>query len=418
VIVIAESTLAYLEVAPRIRADDLLLAEPVTSSALFNAINSVVAKRDGGHARLLQTTNFDESFALWLSGVRILVVDDSSINLEVARRVLERQGARVETCADGLAAVSYVEDHAPELDIILMDVQMPVLDGNAAAKRIREELKVTGLPILALTAGALVGERQRCLESGMNDVVTKPFDPQSLIRKVRELVEEARGAALPVVVMAPSPPILNDSGIPGSLDALVVQQMFGDDDELFRNLLQRILRDFADLSLPPTLLPEDEASMALLRERLHKLKGSSGMIGAANVARFAGAFETALYEKAAAPRLQQISARLAAALTTLAEESRLYFGGPWQAQGAAHAEIDTPPNLCIEDLDELRILLESQNLSAMDKFSEIAAALRKQSGQEKFDRLAQAVEELNFSFAAQLLSEETWDVPSIKDATA
>jgi PAS domain S-box-containing protein len=417
VIVIAESTLAYLEMAPRIRADDLLLAEPVTSSALFNAVNSVVAKRDGGHARLLQTTNFDESFALWLSGVRILVADDSSINLEVARRVLERQGATVKTCADGLAAVAYVEDHAHELDIILMDVQMPVLDGNAAAKRIREELKLTSLPILALTAGALVGERQRCLESGMNDVVTKPFDPQSLIRKVRELVEEARGAALAVVVVAPSPPILNDAGIPGSLDAHVVQQMFGDDVELFRNLLQRLLRDFAELSLPMTLLPEDEGSMVLLRERLHKLKGSSGMIGAANVARLAGAFETALHEMAAPARLQQISARLAAALTTLAEESRLYFRGLLQPRGSAPAQGDTGTIICIEDLEELRILLETQNLSAMDKFSEISASLRKHSSQAAFDRLAQAVEELNFSLAAQLLSAETWDVPSIRDAT-
>jgi PAS domain S-box-containing protein len=408
IILIAESTHAYLEHAPRVTNGDLLLAEPVTSSALFNAVNLVVSKRDGGHERLLQATNLDESFALWLSGVRILVADDSSINLEVARRVLERQGAHVDTCADGLAAVAYVQDHAHELDIVLMDVQMPVLDGNAAAKRIRDELKLTSLPILALTAGALSGERQRCLESGMNDVVTKPFDPQSLIRKVRGLVEEARGAALPVVVVAQSPAILNDHGIPASLDAGVVQQMFGEDVALFRKLLERLVRDFADLSLPNPF-PEDEGSMALLRERVHKLKGSSGMMGARNVARVAGALEAALNENAAADRIREFLACLAAALTTLGEECRVYFQGLEATSSNPPVKDDQRQRICREELDELKQLLETQNLSAMDKFADMAAHLREQLSQAVFDRLAESVEELNFGAAAQVLSAATRD---------
>jgi len=143
-----------------------MLVRPLTSSALFNAVNAAVSKQPDSLERVLQSTNFDELRAQWLAGVRVLVVDDSDINLEVAQRILEKQGAIVTTCSDGLAALEHVRAHHQTLDVVLMDVQMPTLDGNEATRRIRGELQLMTLPIVALTAGALVGERQRALEAG------------------------------------------------------------------------------------------------------------------------------------------------------------------------------------------------------------------------------------------------------------
>src|SRR5450631_3539674 len=205
VIVVADSADSSLEHKRRMRADDGLLVRPVTSSALFNAINFAVSRQPDSHVRVFESTNFDELHAQWLSGVRVLVVDDSDINLEVAQRILERQGALVATCSNGEAALAYVRDHHQELDLVLMDVQMPVIDGNEATRRIRHELQLPALPVVALTAGALVGERQRSLEAGMNDFVSKPFDPQALIRKVRRLVELARGEPIPMVILDTQP---------------------------------------------------------------------------------------------------------------------------------------------------------------------------------------------------------------------
>src|ERR1700732_5032129 len=112
--------------------------------------------------------------------------------------------------------------------------------------RIRSELKVATLPVVALTAGALVGERQRSLEAGMNDFISKPFDPQALIRKVRRLVEQARGAPIAMVVLDTEPSRHAAEGlIMSSIDAGVVQQMFGDDLTMFKSLLARMLRDFS-----------------------------------------------------------------------------------------------------------------------------------------------------------------------------
>src|ERR1700730_12880167 len=169
---------------PLKRTTDVLLVRPVASSTLFNAVNAAVSRRHDGHERIFQSINFDLLHAQWLAGVRVLVVDDSDINLEVARGILEKQGATVTTCTDGGAALEHVRAHHEQLDVVLMDVQMPVLDGNEATRRIRGELQLHTLPIVALTAGALGGERQRSLEAGMNDFVSKPFDSASLFRHV------------------------------------------------------------------------------------------------------------------------------------------------------------------------------------------------------------------------------------------
>jgi signal transduction histidine kinase len=123
-----------------------------------------------------------------LDGLRALVVDDSELNQEIVRRILEGQGAIVTCCSDGASAVELLRADERQFDIVLMDVQMPVLDGNEATRRIRHELGLATLPIIGLTAGALLSDRDRSLKAGMNDLVGKPFDTQVLFRKVRMLV--------------------------------------------------------------------------------------------------------------------------------------------------------------------------------------------------------------------------------------
>jgi CheY-like chemotaxis protein/two-component sensor histidine kinase len=126
-----------------------------------------------------------------LTGVRVLVVDDCDIVLGLVRRILEDRGAIVACRSDGDAALEYVDAHRGQLDIVLIDVQMPMLDGNAATRRIRGDLGLKTLPIIGMTAGALLDERQHALDAGMNDVITKPFDPELMLSAVRFLVGHA-----------------------------------------------------------------------------------------------------------------------------------------------------------------------------------------------------------------------------------
>ncbi len=125
-----------------------------------------------------------------LAGVRILVVDDNEFNREIAQGILVNEGAVVMTRSDGIEALEQLRATAHAFDIVLMDVQMPRMDGNEATSRIRGELGLNDLPVIALTAGALVAERQRSLDAGISDFVSKPFDPDTLVRLVRRHVDE------------------------------------------------------------------------------------------------------------------------------------------------------------------------------------------------------------------------------------
>ena len=402
VIVVAESEDSYLRHKQLMREPDVLLVRPVTSSALFNAINLAVSRRPNCNDRVFESTNFDELHAQWLSGVRVLVVDDSDINLEVAQRILERQGARVTTCSDGASALATLRTHHEEIDVVLMDVQMPFVDGNEATRRIRGELRLTALPIVALTAGALVGERQRSLDAGMNDFISKPFDPQVLIRKVRRLVETARGEPIPMVFddkKAESDH--NDRPFMRSIDAAVVQQMFGDDLSLFKSLLARMLRDYAEFTLPQAVALTDEPACQLLRGRAHKLKGSAGMIGATTVMRLAGAVERALQENRSADVVDGILRKLAAALCTLREESKTVL----DEKSAGSVTTDRAALIAVspDDLVDLGTLLETQNLAAVEKFCALAPALEGMLEAGCFERLRDAVENLDFQLGADLL---------------
>jgi len=121
-----------------------------------------------------------------LTGFRVLVVEDNEINLRVTREILLKSGMNVSEARDGAQAIELLRGGG--FDIVLMDCQMPVLDGYSATSYIRNELALKELPIIALTAHALTGERERCLEAGMNDYLPKPFKMSELLSLVRRFL--------------------------------------------------------------------------------------------------------------------------------------------------------------------------------------------------------------------------------------
>jgi PAS domain S-box-containing protein len=182
-----------------------------------------------------------------LAGVRVLLTDDSDINLEVGRRILEREGAEVCLAHDGREAVERLRAR-PDVDLVLLDVQMPVLDGYAATRLIRAELGLTQLPIIALTASALTTEQARAREAGMDDFLSKPFDADVLVRRMRRhLFAEAPHTPPPATESAPTAaPGAAAGGWPrvDGIDAVDVSQRLGGDAELFVLLLGVFLGEF------------------------------------------------------------------------------------------------------------------------------------------------------------------------------
>jgi CheY-like chemotaxis protein len=122
-----------------------------------------------------------------LEGLRLLVVEDNKINQMVAKGLLSKEGADITMADNGELGVAAVAGAVVPFDAVLMDVQMPVMDGYTATRKIREELALTALPIIAMTANAMASDREACLQAGMDDHVGKPFNLDQLVATLQRL---------------------------------------------------------------------------------------------------------------------------------------------------------------------------------------------------------------------------------------
>ncbi|MDO8285695.1 MAG: CHASE domain-containing protein [Rhodoferax sp.] len=157
------------------------LVKPVTASMLFDAVVDAKAAARAAAQGQNPTAPTASIKPKRLQGLHILVVEDNKINQMVAKGLLAQEGATVTLADDGQLGVAAVAAGQPAFDAVLMDVQMPVMDGYAATRAIRQELGLTALPIIAKTANAMASDRAACLAAGMNDHVGKPFELDHLV---------------------------------------------------------------------------------------------------------------------------------------------------------------------------------------------------------------------------------------------
>ncbi|WP_250656165.1 hybrid sensor histidine kinase/response regulator [Alkalimarinus coralli] len=161
------------------------LTKPVKNSVLFDSVASTLVGK-APHENSIQSSydaaHKTDQAAEDIQGARILVTDDILVNREIAETLLSDSGFDVTTAVNGQEAVDAVETGT--FDLVLMDVQMPVMDGYEAARTIRKNPKHKDLPILAMTANAMVGDKEKCLDAGMNDHISKPIDLERMLSKI------------------------------------------------------------------------------------------------------------------------------------------------------------------------------------------------------------------------------------------
>ena len=335
-----------------------------------------------------------------LPGVRVLLVDDSDINLEVTRRILEAEGARVRVASNGQLAVDLLESEPDAVDIVLMDVQMPVLDGYDATRRIRGELGLQALPIIALTAGALSSERQRSAAAGMDDYIVKPFDAQQLMRSVLRHVQPSGSQRARIPVASPNAATQPHAPWPeiDGIDSEDARERLNNDFELFRSMLKRLLGEFADVALPEQVA--DAGILATHAGRMHKLRGSAGLLGAKSIQRLAGEAEAACVGGDVA-----LAAPLAVDLASELHRIRQSAEPAFQSRQAPAEEalVQGEGPLEMDALAELVGLLRQQRLSAMDRFKALSPQLRGHLSQGEYERLEEHLDSLRFSDAADIL---------------
>ncbi len=223
--------------------------------------------------------------SLRLSGLRCLVVDDSRMNRDVVQRMLMLEGAHAVLAADGQQALQYLTPPNAAFDAVLMDVQMPVMDGLAATRAIREKLGLVDLPIIALTAGVFSEQRRQVLEAGANDFLAKPVDLDEL---VAVLIRHAGCRSCPRDAAAPA----HGTTIPriAGVDSEQALLMLGGDHDLFRKLLQRFVSDFS-ATAPEVRENLNRGDRPRAAELLHRFRGAASYIGARDAAQAAETLE-------------------------------------------------------------------------------------------------------------------------------
>jgi CheY-like chemotaxis protein len=388
---------------------DHVLTKPLVPAALFNAVNQSLARRHGSTDRLLQSTRMDGSDTLWLADLRVLLVDDCDINLEVAKRLLEHRGARVRTCTGGHEALDCLRSAPADFDAVLMDVRMPDMDGLEVTRRLRSELGLVTLPVIALTAVALVEKRRRALDAGMQGFLSKPLDPVQLVRVLRGCVETARGTVLPVSGQGPRLDAVPVAWpLVGGIDADDVAARLGHDVALFSLLLRQLLREFQDLVSPPEPALASAEQRQALAARMHKLRGSAGTLGARDLHQLAEVAETSLQafgDSRASAAVHCVSQ----ALVRLAEQSADVLAAAHRSAPAAGSGASGPaPATAWAAPDKVRGLLrqlKSQDLAAIDSFKDLLPGLSEVLGAQATDRLSAAMDALDFAQVIELLGE-------------
>ena len=295
ILMVTAYVLEELKAQPGIEAVDGLLNKPVTPSTLYDAVSKLLKQPAAAAGNALSAQTFVSSQAI--SGTRILIVDDSAINLEVAKRILEAEGALVSLARDGQEALDWLSAH-DEVDVVLMDVQMPRLDGYAATREIRRYPQWKTLPIIALTAGAFKNLEDAALNAGMNDFIAKPFDVNVLLQKIRHWGGATKHSAdaIRVSTPAPEPTVTHEQtgifpDLPGMDISLGIK--LWQDVPLYQAYLSQFVAQYQSIGdeLIGLLRQGQLDAVAAL---VHKIKGSAANLALKAVAEESFAVEVAL----------------------------------------------------------------------------------------------------------------------------
>jgi signal transduction histidine kinase/DNA-binding response OmpR family regulator len=292
---------------------DGILAKPFQQSKLLDAVSKVSGRSvlSSGRFKII-SQQLNPELISHIHGSRLLLVEDNEINRQVAQEMLEGFGLDVTTAENGEEAIALLE--AEEFDGVLMDMQMPVMDGVTATRIIRKNPKFSGLPIIALTANVMVSEQNEFLEAGITDYIAKPIDPDRMVTTLAKWVRPTRTR-----VSTPVGQTVQESGseplpdLPGVNVAESVRRM-GGNTALYCALLDkfRVKERNIVTTIRETLAADDQKTA----ERLaHTLRGIAGTLGAKSLQDLAASLENCIH-KAELGEVDSLLARIDQELAT------------------------------------------------------------------------------------------------------
>ncbi|MGL4809064.1 MAG: response regulator, partial [Giesbergeria sp.] len=275
-----------------------VLIKPVSASVMFDTLMQVLGRPQLGGSVARPEPGDPQARCPALPGVRLLVAEDNELNQQVALELLRETGAQVDLARDGQEALALVARH--RYDLVLMDMQMPVLDGLEATRQLRAQPALVHLPIVAMTANAMDADRQRCLDAGMNDHLAKPVVPERLWAVLQRWCGTSACGAVGAAPQARGQMPLSKQGatvvlptpLPGLDQSAGLRNALGR-PAFYAEVLQRFAAHHAD-SAQRMAQALAEARLDILLRDAHTLRGLAGTIGATALQDAAARLEEAL----------------------------------------------------------------------------------------------------------------------------
>jgi len=377
------------------------LLKPVSPSVLFDTLMSFFGVTGEERPASVGRKSRDSLLA---RGIRVLLVEDNDVNQQVATELLESEGASVTVANDGVQAVKILtEGNQPApFDVVLMDLQMPEMDGLTATRILRTKPELQQLPIIAMTAHAMVDEVQRCLEAGMNDHVGKPIDPEAFFAALARWTNarEKKGAR----DLASTAIAQHEITVPEieGVDVAAGLQRVAGNRLLFRDLLaQFVAKQKSACEQITSALQSGDRYQA---ERLtHSLKGAAGNLGVNQIFHSAGSLERAIHESldGVEGMVEELAVVLRRQVQNIDEGLRI--GAPIVGKQVAARPVD--PVAVSVAVASLRELLKASDADAPEAYAHLAEIVRGAVDSSRLDALGISVNAFDFERALGELDE-------------
>jgi len=375
-----------------------VLIKPVTPSMLFDSVVQALGMEERTGARADVGTSRGFNFES-IRGARVLLVEDNEFNQEVATGLLEGAPVMVSVADNGEIAIRMLNENS--YDLVLMDMQMPVMDGLAATHAIRQNSEFKDLPIIAMTANVMAGDREKCLEAGMNDYLAKPIEPDKLFEVLLRWIPKRNTtltvAAAPAVTVQRPPADSAPLKIPG-IDTQSALKRTGGNRQRYESLLRRFADSQASAvgEIRTALTAQDSATAQRIA---HSLKGAAANLGANSLASAASSAELAIktqtgVESALVQMEQALLASVAVIQKTIPSTEK--FESTPRGNG--------DPAVVLQPLSRLKKLLEADDSEAAEFILQVQSSFSSVLRGTEIETLIRAVGNFDYESALRTVS--------------
>ena len=387
-----------------------VLIKPVSSSTMFDTMIQVL----GGEKSPVREADQEKvslvGTLVAIKGAKILLVEDNEFNQQLALELLSDAGFKVELAEDGQKSLEMVDKNS--YDIVLMDMQMPVMDGVTATQEIRKDSRFQELPIVAMTANVMAADVEKCYTAGMNDHLGKPIDPEELFGKLLKWIKpkvassspQKSAAVKPAGVSHPSPGAKKDAlpEVPG-LDVDLGLKRFMGKKAFYLEMLKKYAEK--QMEVPDQIRRTLAANDLGTAERLaHTIKGVSGNIGASGVQALAAELEHSIKHNETAEITGEILGRFEQALLELIGHLQQALGIEEKVEEAS-SPVSVDPARIKPVLLKVAEYLQDNDSEVVDYLDSAEADLKNALPREIYKKMEDRINSYDFDGALESLKE-------------